>query len=91
MWIDEVGGVEARAAGFALVTVGSFAAAMGASAHHIAVGEELAGLLIVGLQGCFLYEFAVVIQAAEKFACCVAMYIGGGAGVNVKRYSQSFH
>ncbi len=64
---------------------------MGASACHIAVSQEFAGLLIVRLHRSLLLKLAVVIQAAEKFACRAVVYIGSGAGIHIERYSQLLH
>ncbi len=78
MGIDKVGGIERRAACLTLVAVGTVTAAMGACAYHIAVSEKLTGLLVVGLHGCFLHKFPLVIEVAEKLARSVTVYVGCG-------------
>ncbi len=77
--IDEVGGVERRAASLALVAVGAIAAAVGAGTGHVAVGEELAGLLVVGLHGGLHLKLSCVVEMTEEFAGCARMYVGGCA------------
>ena len=59
--VDEVGGVERSAAGFALVAVGMLVAAMRAGTGDVAVGEELPGLFVIVLLRHLLDEFAFVV------------------------------
>ena len=86
--VDEVGGVERCAASLALVAVRSFCAAVGAGSGHVAVGEELSGLLVVELHGCFLYEFSLVVEAAEEVGGHAAVSVGGGASVDIERDAE---
>ena len=64
--VDEVGGVERCAAGFALVAVGVFVLAVGAGTGDVAVGEELSGLFVVILFALFLDEDAFVVEGTEE-------------------------
>ena len=91
MRIYEVGCVERRTARLALVTVSAVAATVGASAHHIPVGEEFSGLLVVGLHGCLLLELSVVVQVAEKLARRLSVDVGSGSGVYVERNAEFGH
>ncbi len=86
--IDQVGGVEARAAGLALVAVRSLRAAVGALPGHVTVGEELPRLLVVKLHRGLLHEFTFVVQSAEKVGSGAGMRPGGGTAVYVERYAE---
>lgn len=70
---------------FTLVAVGVFVMAMGAFAHHIAVGKELPRLLIVELLALFLNEFSLVVEFPEEVGCELVVNIAGGAAVDVER------
>ena len=65
--------------------------AVGALAGDVAVGQELAGLLVVELHGSLLDKLALVVEAAEKLRCRLRVQLRGGAGVYVKRYAQPGH
>lgn len=77
--IDEVGHVERRTTGLALVAVGVLVVAAGAGADHVAVGEELTRLFVVGLEGCLHGKLALVVETAEKFRRCLVVELGSGA------------
>ena len=86
--VDEVGGVEAGAAGFALVAIGVLVAAAGAGAGDVAVGQELASLLVVVLLRHFLDEFALVVELLEVGGCGLVVEGAGGAAVDVEGDAQ---
>jgi hypothetical protein len=67
--VDEVGGIERRAARLALVAIGVLVAAMRAGARDVAVGKKLVGMLIVILLARLLDKFALVVELLEKLAC----------------------
>ena len=87
--VDEVGGVERAAALFALVAVGSFAAALGTGSRDVAVGEEDTGLLVVILHGGLFREFALVVEVEEEIRCRFGMYGRGGARIDVERDAET--
>ena len=87
-WVDEVGGVKARAARLALVAIGAGVVAVGAFAGNIAVGEKLVGFLVEKLHGCFLNELPLIVKTAEKFGSGTGMDVGSGARVDVETYAQ---
>ena len=87
--VDEVGGVERRAAGLALVAVGLGVVAVGTLAGHVAVGKELLCLGVVELLGSLLYKFALVIKMAEELRRRVVVDRRGGARIYVERNTQS--
>ena len=82
--VDELGGVQvAAAAVLTLVTLGGGMVAIGALTLHIAVGEELAVLLVVELLGGLLDEFAVVIEFAEKLGSKLMVNLARRAAVDI--------
>ena len=90
IWVDQLGGGERRAACLALVAVGLLAA-MGACASHVAVGQKLSGLGVIGLHGGLHLEAPLVIQMAEEFGCGVRVDVARGARIYVERYAQLLH
>ena len=90
-WIDEVGGVERCAASLALVAIGTFTAAVGASAGDVAVGKPLVGLFVVELLAHLLDKLALVVEFLEEIAGGVAVHLTGGATIHVKRDAQPCH
>ena len=86
--VDEVGGVEAGAAGFALVAIGVLVAAVGAGAGDVAVGQELLGLLVVVLLRHFLDELALLVEFLEVGGGGLVVLLAGGAAVDVERDAQ---
>ena len=86
--VDEVGGVERRATGLALVAVGVLVAAARTGAGHIAVGEKFAGRLVVGLERGLDGELPLVEQTGEELRGSGAVDVGGCARIDVERYSE---
>ena len=62
--------------------------AVGALAYNIAVGKELACLLVEELLCCLLSQFAIVVELAEKFCCKLMVDVRCGAAVYVKRNAE---
>ncbi len=86
--VDEVGGVERRSAFLALVAVSALGAAVGAGARHVAVCQELPGLLVVELLGSLLHKLAVVVKFAEELGGGPAVCVGSGAAIDVERDTE---
>ena len=86
--IDEVGGVQRCAAGFALVAIGALGTAVRTFARHVAVGKELSGLRVVELLRRLLDEFSLVVETAEKVGRRAAVSIARGAPVDVERDAE---
>ena len=88
--VDKVGGIEGGATGFALVSVGTLVAAVGASASDVAVGKELVRLFIIILLGGLLDEFAFRIELLEIFGGCAMVLLTAGAAIDIKRDAKAF-
>ena len=88
--MDEVGGVQRRAAGLTLVTIGALILTAGAGARDVAVREELLGLGVVVLLALLLDEAALVVDGSEdrrgqltvRGACRTAVDIEGDTEVS---------
>ena len=66
MGIDEFHRAQVRSALLALVAIGVLVMAVGALPDDIAVGEELAGFLVVELFGFLFHQLSVVVELAEE-------------------------
>ena len=82
--VDELGGVQRRAAFLALVAVGAGGVAHGALAHDVAVGDKAVGALVIRLLGGALDEDVVVVQALEELGGRAAVLLRSGAGIDVE-------
>ena len=86
--VDQLSGREVATALLALVAVSPFVVAVGALAHHVTVGQELLGLLVVELLGGLLHQLALVIELAEPVGGKLMVGLRGGAAVDVKRDAE---
>ena len=86
--VDEVGGVQRRAARFALVAIRLFVMTVRTFARDIAVGQKLLGLLVIILLRGLLNEFAFVVQFGEEGRGRLVVGRVGGAGVDVEGDAQ---
>ena len=82
--IDQLFRAQGGTAFLALVAVRVGIAALGAGTGDVTVGQEGAGLLVVILLGLLGNEFIVVVELAEELGSILLVYLGGGAGVDVK-------
>ena len=60
-WVDQVRWAQRGSAGFALVTIGFFIAAMRASPGYIAVGKKLFRFFVIILFACFLDKLSFIV------------------------------
>ena len=63
--VDEVGGVQRRATGLTLVTIGALILTARAGTRDVAVREELLGLGVVVLLALFFDEAALIVDGSE--------------------------
>ena len=63
--VDEIGGVQRRATGLTLVTIGALILTAGAGTRDVAVREELLSLGIVVLLALFFDEAALIVDGSE--------------------------
>ena len=82
--VDQFGGIQiAATAVLTLIALGSGMMAIGALALDVAVGKELAVLLVIELLGRLLDEFALIVEFAEKLGGKLVMRLAGRAAVDV--------
>ena len=87
--VDEFGGVQVTAtAVLTLVALGCRVVAVGALALDVAVGQELAVLLVIELLGHLLDELALVIEFAEELSGKLVMRLARRAAVDIIRDTQ---
>ena len=82
--VDELRGREVASALLALVAIGTLVVAVGALACHVAVCQELLGLLIVQLFGCLFHQLAFIVELAEPLGGKLMMHVRGGAAVDIE-------
>ena len=87
--IEQLFRAEGASAFLTLVTICSFSAAFRASTHNIPVGKESLCLRVIILLAFFRYEFAPVIEFAEKFGGILLMDLRRGAAVYVEIDSET--
>ena len=86
--IDKFLGAEGGAALLALVAVGVLVAALGASAHDVAVCKEGLGFGVVVLLALLGHELTFVVELTEELRCVLSMDGRRSAPVNVEVDSQ---
>ena len=86
--IDQVCSIQRSTAGFALVAIRFFVAAMRTCTGYIAVGEELFSFLVVVLLACLFDEFAFLIQGAEEVRCHLSMCRRSCTGIDIERDTE---
>ena len=82
--MDEVGGVQSRAAGLTLVTIGSLVLTAWAGAGDVAVSEELLRFGVVVLFTLFFDEAPLVVDGAEDRGCQLSVRGAGRTAVDVE-------
>ena len=83
-------GTKRISAGFALVTIGIFVAAMRTGAGNVAVCQKLAGFQVVVLFTGFFDEFTLAVELVEKSRSCFVMYGRSGARINIEGNTKIF-
>ena len=63
---------------------------MGALTRHVAVGEELLGLLVVELCGGLFCQFSLIVEFAEPFGGKLVVGLRGGAAIDIKGDTKFF-
>ena len=86
--VDEVLGIEGAAAVVALVAAGSFRTAVGTGALHVAIGQESAVRLAIGLQHGVLVDVALLVQGQKDVLGDLGVILGVGGGEQVKTDAQ---
>ena len=82
--MDEVGGVQSRAAGLTLVSIGTLVLTAWAGAGDIAVSEELLRFGVVVLFTLFFDEAPLVVDSAEDRGCQLSVSGAGRTAVDVE-------
>ena len=87
-WVDEFVGRKSCAALLALVAVSAREMAARALAHNVAVGQELARLLVAELLLGLLLKQTVVVEFAEEIGGKLMVYGRCGAAIDVERDAE---
>ena len=86
--IDELCRREVATALLTLVTIGTLVVTVGTLAHHVTIGQELLGLLVVELSGGLLHQLALVVKLLEPLSSKLMVGRTCGATINVKRNTK---
>ena len=86
--VNDLDGIQGSATGLALVAAGVLAAAVGAGATHVAVGQELVTVFTVELLRRLLREIAVLQEREENVLSDPVVVLGVRVGEEVVGQAQ---